>query len=568
MKRCPECGRDYNDDSLRFCLDDGAELLFGPAEEPATAVLGVPRSGGSSSEFPTRLHSSETSVSDSPEKQGPSAHQPRKWGTVVATVGAAVLIAAGFLGYRYFASSGAGEIRSIAVLPFQNRNSDADTEYLSDGLAESLIYRLSQIPDLKVSPRSSVFRYKGQDADAEKVGAELGVDAVMSGRLIQRGENLTISVDLVDVRNKRTLWGEQFERKMSDLLATQREIATAITEKLQLKLSGGDTKGITKQYTTNNEAYQLYLKGRFYWNRRTAENVKKATELLKSATEKDPNFAMAFSALADCYVVASTYTGERGNETMPQAKLYAMKSIELDPTLAEPHAALGLVNWFYDWDAAAAETEFKRAIELNPNYPTAHHWYSRHLRSIGRADEGFREIQRAVELDPMSLIFLNNVAESYIDQGKLDAAYNECQRMIELDPTFWASYQTLVWVHVKQGKYDEALSAAQKSIELSNRSNASLAQIGHVYGRLGRVNDARAIITELEGKFANKTADGRDVAEVYVGLGDNDRAFEWLERSFGYRSFSLSTIRIEPLLDPLHDDPRWKDLARRIGIPG
>jgi tetratricopeptide (TPR) repeat protein len=200
------------------------------------------------------------------------------------------------------------------------------------------------------------------------VGAELGVDAVMSGRLIQRGENLTISVDLVDVRNKRTLWGEQFERKMSDLLATQREIATAITEKLQLKLSGGDTKGITKQYTTNNEAYQLYLKGRFYWNRRTAENVKKATELLKSATEKDPNFAMAFSALADCYVVASTYTGERGNETMPQAKLYAMKSIELDPTLAEPHAALGLVNWFYDWDAAAAETEFKRAIDLNPNY--------------------------------------------------------------------------------------------------------------------------------------------------------------------------------------------------------
>jgi len=574
MKRCPECRRDYYDDSLSYCLDDGAALLEGPSsvDDPATAILSG--SGVNCSDPVTRplIHTTAAEAERATDISGETAHRSAssqgKRGTIVAAAAVAIQISAGgFFGYRYFASPKTGEIRSIAVLPFQNRNSDADTEYLSDGLAESLIYRLSQIPELKVSPRSSVFRYKGQDADAEKVGAELGVDAVMSGRLVQRGENLTISVDLVDVRNKRTLWGEQFERKISDLLATQREIAASITDKLQLKLSGTDTKGITKQYTSSNEAYQLYLKGRYYWNRRTAENIRKSIELLTAATEKDPNFAMAYAGLADSYVVASTYTGERANETMPQAKLYAMKAIELDPTLAEPHAALGLVTWFYEWNSGGSEREFQRAIELNPNYPTAHQWYSRYLRSVGRVDDGFKEIQRAIDLDPLSLIFINNVAETYIDQGKLDAAFNECQRIIELDPNFWASYQTLVWVHVTQGKYDEALAAAQKGVELSNRSNASLAELGHVYGKLGRVKDAQAIIEELERKYEARAADGVDIANVYVGLGDKDRAFEWLEKAFGYHSFTLSTMRISPLLAPLRDDPRWKDLAHRIGVP-
>ncbi|MDQ3665478.1 MAG: protein kinase [Acidobacteriota bacterium] len=458
-------------------------------------------------------------------------------------------------------------IESIAVLPFENKSGNADSEYLSDGLAESLIYRLSQLSNLKVSPRSSVFRYKGQEIDVEKAGKELGVDVVMSGRLIQRGDNLTISVDLIDVRNNRTLWGEQFERKMSDLLATQREIASAITEKLQVRLSGNDTKGITKRYTDDNEAYQLYLKGRFYWNKRTAENIKKAIELLQSATEKDPNFALAYAGLADCYVVASTYTGERASETMPQAKTYARKAIELDPTLAEPHASLGLVTWFLDWKKDEAEKEFKRAIELNPNYPTAHHWYSRHLRGVGRSDEGFKEIKRAEELDPLSLIFINNVAESYVDHGDLDSADKEFQRMMELDPNFWAAYQTLVWIKVKQEKYEEALAAAQKSIELSNRSNAALGQLGHVYGRLGRTSEAEAIIKELEEKFANKIADGKDLAVVYAGLDDKDKAFDWLEKAFQYRSFHLTGMKIEPLLAPLHNDPRWSDLLRRVGLP-
>src|SRR6185295_16923038 len=268
-------------------------------------------------------------------------------------VGALVAVAnmvAGGIAYMSSKDKRNRAIESVAVLPFENRSGNSESEYLSDGLSESLIYRLSQLSSLKVSPRSSAFRYKGKEIDAEKIGNELGVDAVMSGRLTQHGDDLTISVDLIDVRNKKTLWGEQFERKMSDLLATQHEIAATIADKLQLRLSGKDSRGITKQDTTNNEAYQLYLQGRYLWNKRSSQNLKKATELLRAATEKDPNFALAYAGLADCYAVSYYYIGVRPRELMPLAKTYAAKAIELDPTLAEPHTTLAFTAWLLDWD--------------------------------------------------------------------------------------------------------------------------------------------------------------------------------------------------------------------------
>jgi TolB-like protein/Tfp pilus assembly protein PilF len=560
MKRCPQCSREY-DNSMMFCLDDGAELLYGPAslggDEAATAIVGLP------TEPQTRILPVSAQIAT--RETGLASHRRSLFaGLIVA------LIAVAGLGYWYFKirpTSASAPISSIAVLPFQNRNSDADTEYLSDGLAESLIYRLSQIPELKVAPRSSAFRYKGQDVDAEKVGGDLGVDAVMSGRLVQHGDNLIISIDLVDVRNKKTLWGEQFERKMTDILATQREIAAAIADKLQLRLSGNDSKGITKQYTTDNEAYQLYLKGRFYWNKRTDENLKKAIELLKSATEKDPNFALAYAALADCYVVLPTYGTARSNEVMPIAKAFAEKSIQLDPTLAEPHASLGLITWFLEWDKDKAEAEFLRAIELNPNYATTHQWYQRFLRAMNRGDEAYKEINRAVEIEPLSLIFINNIAEMQVERGETDAAVETCHRMAEMDPNFWATQQTLVFAYTKQGRYQDALTAAQKGLELSGRSNAALAQLGHVYGRFSRRDEAATILKDLETKFENKQADARDIADVYSGLGDKDKAFEWLEKGFEYRSFNMAGLTLDPLLDPLKDDPRWRDMKRRIGLP-
>jgi len=476
-----------------------------------------------------------------------------------------LIIAVGIGAALYLRSPNTGNaIESIAVIPFENRSNAADTDYLSEGLAESLIYRLSQIPNLKVSPTSSVMRYKGKGSDLKTIANELGVRSVMTGRMAQRGDNLTISVELVDTLNNKLLWGEQYERKMSDLVATQREIAASIAQKLQLKLSGEDSKGLTKGYTTNSEAYQHYLQGRFYWNRRTGDNIKKAIEQFNAAVSKDPRFALAYAGLADCYVVSSTYTGVRSSETLPLAKENALKAIELDSSIAEPHAALGYINHF-EWNPVAAEREYKIAIELNPNYPTVHHWYSRFLRSVNRPDEAWKEIKRAEELDPLSLVIINNVAEQYIERGELKSAVNECHRILSLDPNFWAAHLTLALVLEKQGQLAEALVETQKSLDLSNRSNASLALLGKLKGQNGKRSEALAIIKELEDRYAKQLADGRDVAVAYVGLNDKDQAFAWLEKSFQYHSFFLQNLRMEPSFDPLHDDPRWNDLLRRVG---
>ena len=317
----------------------------------------------------------------------------------------ALVLAAIGLGLYLRARNTEVAIESIAVLPFQNRSTEADTEYLSDGLAESLIYRLSQLPNLKVSPTSSVFRYKGKEIDPVKVGQELGVNAVLSGRMVQRGDNLTISAELVDVRHNKLLWGEQYERKMSDLLQTQREIAREIVDKLKLKVSG-EEKGLAKHYTESNEAYQLYLKGRFYWNKRSAEGFQKALQYFQQAIERDPNFALAYSGLADTYNLMGA---QRPAETCRQMRCFPKqrpprlrrwKSMRHLPNLTFPSPILCI---FTIETGQGAEREFKKAIELNPNYSVAHHWYAIYLSVLGRQSEALAEIRRAHELDPLSL---------------------------------------------------------------------------------------------------------------------------------------------------------------------
>jgi TolB-like protein/Tfp pilus assembly protein PilF len=580
MKRCPQCNRVETDEALKFCRVDGATLLSDSSSigEVGTAQLAT---HGDTNEVHTSILPQNTQANvnraTGPTTTLPAASTPAtsaltkslRRNSLVIAIAIVIVVAIGIAGLviakKFSASKPEHGIESVAVLPFENTSGKADSEYLSDGLAESLIYRLSQVPNLKVTPRSSVFRYKGKAMDAEKIGAELGVDAVMSGRLIQRGDDLIISVDLIDVKNNKTLWGDQFQRKMSDLLATQQEITAAIADKLRVRFSGNDAKGIAKQYTTNNEAYQLYLQGRYFWNKRSSGNLQKATELLKAATEKDPNFALAYAGLADCYVVSYYYVAVHPREMMPLAKTYASKAIELDPTLAEPHTTLAFAAWLMDWDRSMAEKEFQRAFELNPNYPTAHQWYSRYLRGIGRNDEAFREIKRAEELDPLSLVIINNIAEQYIDRGDLNSATKECQRMLDLDPNFWAVHQTLGIVLVKQGRYDEALAEAQKSVQLSTRGNASLALLGHVYGRMGRRSEADAVIKELEQRYADKQADGRDLAVLYAGF-DKEKAFAWLEKAFADHSVFMAFLRLEPMMEPLRSDPRWNDLERRVGI--
>ncbi len=368
MKRCPECGRNYNDESMSFCLDDGTELLFGPGtassanDEPATAILSAPSAEAGSLTEPTDERELKTSILHAPPTAGGSdlvVGFDKRW--LAAPVLLAVIVLGGFVGYRYLKPAGTEQINSIAVLPFENRSGNADTDYLSDGLADSLIYRLSQLPNLKVSPTSSVMRYQGKDSSVAQIAKELQVDAVMSGRLIQLGDDLSISVQLIDSRTEKLIWAEQYDRKMADLLAIQREIATTISQKLRLKLDGAETKGITKKYTDNNEAYQLYLKGRFHFGKRTKDDVLKSIDYFQQAIKLDPNFAIAHARIAESYNQMPAYPYLSPKESYSQAKVEAKRALELDPTLAEAHAALANSLAAYDWNWAEAETEFKRA---------------------------------------------------------------------------------------------------------------------------------------------------------------------------------------------------------------
>ena len=567
MKRCPECRRDYFDETLMYCLDDGNALLDGPAsaDEPATAILSPP-SGGPISEQDTRAQintTNETAIL--PTGTGDTSASPANWNkSLIAGPILLVIILAGFFGYKYFASNGT-QIDSIAVLPFENRSGTADTDYLSDGLAESLIYRFTQLPGLKVSPTNAVMRYKGTQPDLVSIARELDVDAVMSGRLSQRGDDLTISVELTDARTNKLIWAEQYARKMADLLATQREIATVVTQKLQLRLSGSET-GLTKQYTTDNEAYQLYLKGRFYWNKRTPEAMKAAIEQFKAASEKDPNFALAYVGLADSYLVGIYNSRNSEKEQIAMGKAYAARALEIDPSLAEANASLGLVHT-YNWDWAESEKYLKQAIELNPKYPSAHHWYARRLRAEGRTQEAFEQIKRARAADELSLVISNNVAEILADMGDMKGAIDEGRRGLGLAPA-WFTYRTLAYSHLALGQKEEALANAQKALQAPGGVGPRVRQVeGYVQGVIGNRDEALKIAKEIEGEYARGQADGRDVAVVYAGLGENDKVFEWLEKDFQRRSTSLVELRMEVPFAALRDDPRFKDLLKRMGLP-
>jgi serine/threonine-protein kinase len=479
-------------------------------------------------------------------------------------VTALVLGAVGLIAYLRTRKPEAA-IESIAVLPFQNRSSETDTEYLSDGLTESLIYRLSQLPNLKVSPTSTVFRYRGNEIDPVKIGQELGVNAVLSGRIVQRGDNLTISAELVDVRYNKLLWGEQYDRKMSDLLATQREIAREIVEKMKLKVSG-EEKGLAKHYTESNDAYQLYLKGRFYWNKRTFEGLKKSVEYFNQAIEKDPSFALAYTGLADSYAVPANRMPPR--EAMPKAKAAAMRALELDETLAEAHTSLGRVLATYDWDWPGAEKEYKRAIELNPRYAIAHQWYGGWLQVTGHRNEAIAERKLAQELDPLSPIVSFELGLAFYYARDYDQAIEQFQKTFELEQNFPPAQQFLPACYEQKGMYDEAIAGFKKAIPLLGGSEWTFSRggLGHTYAVLGRKSEALAVVAELKQLTPQGYVPATSIALVYAGLGDKDQAFAWLEKAYEEHSFQLQWLTIEPRWNNLRSDPRFADLVRRVGL--
>ena len=475
-----------------------------------------------------------------------------------------LLISAIGVGYWYFSSG--NQIESIAVMPFVNESSNEDVEYLSDGMTETLIKSLSNLPNLDVKPRSSVFRYKGKDKDLRTIGEELNVQAILTGRVVKRGDELTLSLELVDVQKDSVIWTESYKRKQSDLVTLQSRIAKDVSTKLKSRLSGAEEEKVTKTATTNPEAYKAYLKGRYYWNRRTAENLKNAIEQFKIAADKDPNYALAYVGLADSYALLNEYAGVPTNETLPQAKAFAERAFSIDSTLAEPHATLGLINYKL-WQWAESEKEFKQAIELNPNYSTTYHWYSRLLLTLGRYDESAKMIKQANKLDPLSSIISVNISEMYQVQNNHKASIQNSLKILELDPNFASAYYLMGMSYLKLGRNAEAISVVEKAVQLTNRAAFGLDYLGYVYAFTGKRAEAIAIIKELEAKYSKNEASGYNLVAVYAGLGDKDKAFEWLEKDFQARSGSLSDIRWAIPCESLRDDPRFKDLLKRMGLP-
>jgi eukaryotic-like serine/threonine-protein kinase len=491
----------------------------------------------------------------------------RKQGLVVVAAVLVVGLLAAYGAWSYFhARTTEVAVESIAVIPFVNQNNDPGADWISDGLTESIINNLTQLPNLKVIARSSVFRYKGKEVDPVAVGKELGVRAVLTGRMMQRDDTMLISAELIDIRDNKQLWGEKYQRKLADMLSVQREIAREITNNLRPTLSGVDRSLAEKQHTTNAEAYQLYLKGRFYWNKRTSADFQKAIGFFQQAIDHDPNYALAYTGLADSYALMTAYTAERSGEVMPKAKAAALKALELDDRLAEAHASLGQIAAYYDYDFPTAEREYRRALDLNPNYATAHQWLAEHLSAMKRFDEALAEIKRALELDPLSIIINRIYADILVDARRFDEAIEQFHKTIELDPNFPTAHFFLGRAYEAQGMYDKAVGEYNKSAALSGFPPEQLAKMNEAYAKGGWKGFVQAVLDYA--LHASKTPPSPFVmAGYYTRLGQKEEALAWLQKGYEQRDFRMIMLSVDFGFDSLRSDPRFVELVRKIGLP-
>ena len=487
---------------------------------------------------------------------------------LVSVTAVVILIALAGAGVFYWRSrTTEAAIESIAVLPFQNQASDADTEYLSDGITESLINSLTQLPNLRVIARSSVFRYKGKQTDPFVAGRELGVRAILMGRVMQRGDNLTISAELIDVRDNKQLWGEHYSRKLTDILQVQEEIAKEITNKLRLRLTGEEQQLITRRYTENTEAYELYLKGRYFYSKTSEEGLTKSISYYQQAIALDPNYALAYVGLANTYAVLGGVLGFRSpRETYPQSEAFLSKALALDPKLAEAHNALASYKLNYEWSWAEAEKEYRRAIELNPNYAQAHSSYGTYFQMMGRLDRAIEERKLAEKLDPLSPSAVANVGYPYYYAHQYDKAIEHYRKALELDPNYTWGHLWIGQAYVQKEMYKEAIDEINQAIRLSNRDTRPLATLGHAYAVAGRRDDALKVLSELQQLAKQRYVSPYFIALVYVGLREDDQAFAWLQKAYEERHPYLILMKVEPVFDRLRPDPRFADLVRRVGL--
>jgi TolB-like protein/Tfp pilus assembly protein PilF len=487
------------------------------------------------------------------------------WAGVLAVLLLLFGLNVGNLRDRVFGTTSQTRIESIAVLPFTNVSNDPKTEYLSDGITESLINSLSQLPNLIVMSRNTVFRYKGEVADPQKVGHDLHVRAILTGRLIQTGDELMISVNLEDVQNSRQIWGEQYNRKLSSLVSVQQEIAADIYGRLRPKLEGEEKRLLSKRPTENVEAYQLYLQGLFYWNKWTQADFKKAADYFTQAVQKDPRYALSYAGLADTYSLLGDAGYLPPSEAWPKAKAAAMQALEIDDTLAEAHTSLGLVKEHFEWDWTGAEQEFKRAIELNPNSATAHHWYGDYLANMGRSEEGLRETKKAQELDPLSLIINTSLGWQLYLARQNDQAVEQLRKVLDIDAKFAPARRMLEEVYAQMGKQKEAVAEREKALSLSGGPELA-ASIEEDFTKSGYKGVLQSWLDGLTEMSKHEYVSSYSIAEAYVRMGEKEKAFDWLEKAYEEHDSGLVSLAVEPMFDRARSDPRYRDIVRRMKL--
>lgn len=454
---------------------------------------------------------------------------------------------------------------SIAVLPFVNMAGDPGTEYLSDGISESIINNLSQLPKLSVRSFSSVVHYRNKDISPQTAGRELNVRAVLTGRLVRRGDEFAISTELVDVDGNRQIWGSQYTPKVADMLAIQQQISHEISEKLRLQLTGAEIERMNRHTTDDTVAYQLYLQGRYQWNKRTLEGLQQSIDFFNQAIDKDPRYALAYAGLADAYGLLADFNVLPTREVTPKLQSAAAKALDLDNTLAEAHTSLAWAN-FHVWDWGGADREFKRALELNPRYATAHLWYGEYLSALGRFDDAQAEINRALEQNPLSAETSLALATRSYYARQLDAAIEQGQKVLGMDSNYVPAHVLLGRIYAQKGSSEESLAEFHKALDLSEGDTNELAALGYAEAVSHRERDARKTLDELTQRSRDTYVQPMWIAVIELALGDRNQAFDWLEKAYSDRSWWLVDLKVDPFFDAVRTDPRYTDLLRRVGL--
>jgi TolB-like protein/Tfp pilus assembly protein PilF len=458
-------------------------------------------------------------------------------------------------------------IDSLAVLPLENATGDPELEYLSDGITGSLINMLASIPKLRVMAQSTIFRYKGREIDPQAIGRELHVRAVVTGRIMHGGGSLRVGTELVDVATGSQLWGAQYNRKPDDIFLVQDEISTEISGKLRLQLTRDERKRLTVHHTENPEAYRLYLKGRHHWNRWTEESFYKAIEYFQLAVEKDPSYALAYAGVADSYVLLGWNCYLPPNEAFSKGRADAMTALHLDPDLAEAHTAWAALLWLHDWQWKEAEKEFNRSLQLGPTYATANHWYAEYLMTMGKNEAAMARMEHSQELDPLSLIINVAVGWALYHARRYEAAIEQLRRTVELDPNYPVTYWILGLLLRKTVHYELAIREGEKGVKLSGGSPLMQAALAHTFATAGRTTEARQILDDLKKLAKQKYVSPYFFAGIHIGLGEDDRALDYLEKAYEEHSHWLIYLRIDPSMDTLRYNARFKDLLRRLALP-